>query len=951
MVSSYERLIHGRSYDIQVDRTEVSLKRTIGLKKDEYFLDNKHVSKSEVVSLLESAGLSRSNPYYIVQQGQVRRLIKMKDSERLELLKEIAGTRTYDERRKESKKIMAETDKRRAQIDEVIVYIEKRLTELEEEKSELKRYQDLDSQRRCLEYTVYDHELKDAVSKLEKIEGSRENNSERTAELHNSIAAAKKSIAECEESIKVLQDDLAKAKAKRSQLEEARRTAIKKRAKVELNVKDAQDKVNKDKEKKKGATAEAKQLKEEISKSKAELVKAQTEYKEKIQIEEKLKEEIRHLEQRLAGLYDKQGRKNQFSSKHDRDKFLKTQIKDITKNLESERKQLQKIEGENERLRKKIGETTGALENEAKAMEENKQALEDCNGAYDKLKQQRNDATNARKELWRKENALSGGLRSYQHNLEKWESRLQSTMDKTLFKGLKAVEQIVASKKIKGVHGTVVSLFDCEEKFQKCVETTAGNSLFHVVVDDDEIASTIIKELNKMGAGRVTFVPLNRISTKEHTYPKSVDVIPMIDKLHFEPQFRKAMLQIFSKTLIARDLDTAAKFSQTHNFNTITLSGDQVNKRGALTGGYVDHKVSRLQTMSEIKKAKQLYEEKQEEAATLKKDLEEKDVLVTKSLAEIEKLTEKRSHLRNEYQQHQLEHRSLKKTLSLEQDELSRNEKVAHELKLRLSHLEDKVSALNDELKSDFAQQLSAEDQNELKQTQENLTQLKKNLMEASEARSKIETEKKVIENLLETNLLKRQDEVESMINSQDTEGINELLEKHSHELSVVTDEIGELESQMDADEQQLSTGSKKLDTLQNDLEKYRTKLTESQRILHRESKSFEQLLAKRSQLMTKKDDCNRKIRDLGSLPQEALADKYKKLSQTQLMKKLESVNNKIKGYSHVNKKAMDQYMNFTDQRYVRESLPSLHRLRVDTTKRKVCSHKGPLSLSFIGKT
>lgn len=35
----------------------------------------------------------------------------MKDSERLDLLKEIGGTRVYEERRRESKKIMQETGK------------------------------------------------------------------------------------------------------------------------------------------------------------------------------------------------------------------------------------------------------------------------------------------------------------------------------------------------------------------------------------------------------------------------------------------------------------------------------------------------------------------------------------------------------------------------------------------------------------------------------------------------------------------------------------------------------------------------------------------------------------------------------------------------------------------------------------------------------------------------
>ena len=51
---------------------EVILRRTIGLKKDEYSLDKKSASKADVMNLLESAGFSKSNPYYIVPQGRVR---------------------------------------------------------------------------------------------------------------------------------------------------------------------------------------------------------------------------------------------------------------------------------------------------------------------------------------------------------------------------------------------------------------------------------------------------------------------------------------------------------------------------------------------------------------------------------------------------------------------------------------------------------------------------------------------------------------------------------------------------------------------------------------------------------------------------------------------------------------------------------------------------------------
>jgi chromosome segregation ATPase len=43
----------------------------------------------QVSSLLESAGFSRSNPYYIVQQGKVNHLTLMRDEQRLDLLKEV----------------------------------------------------------------------------------------------------------------------------------------------------------------------------------------------------------------------------------------------------------------------------------------------------------------------------------------------------------------------------------------------------------------------------------------------------------------------------------------------------------------------------------------------------------------------------------------------------------------------------------------------------------------------------------------------------------------------------------------------------------------------------------------------------------------------------------------------------------------------------------------------
>jgi structural maintenance of chromosome 3 (chondroitin sulfate proteoglycan 6) len=101
---------------LAIETEEVVIRRTVGLKKDEYFLNRKRVTKVEISNLLENAGFSKSNPYYIVQQGKVSHLCTMKDSDRLNLLKEIAGTTVYEERRQESLAILQDTSSKQTQI-------------------------------------------------------------------------------------------------------------------------------------------------------------------------------------------------------------------------------------------------------------------------------------------------------------------------------------------------------------------------------------------------------------------------------------------------------------------------------------------------------------------------------------------------------------------------------------------------------------------------------------------------------------------------------------------------------------------------------------------------------------------------------------------------------------------------------------------------------------------
>uniref|UniRef100_A0A6V1TI32 RecF/RecN/SMC N-terminal domain-containing protein n=1 Tax=Heterosigma akashiwo TaxID=2829 RepID=A0A6V1TI32_HETAK len=73
-------------------------------------------------------------------------------------------------------------------------------------------------------------------------------------------------------------------------------------------------------------------------------------------------------------------------------------------------------------------------------------------------------------------------------------------------------------------------------------------------------------------------------------------------------------------------------------------------------------------------------------------------------------------------------------------------------------------------------------------------------------------------------------------------------------------------------------------------------------------------MLNKRGMLLQKREDNTRKIQELGSLP-AAEVESHKDRSIKDLMKRLHKCNEKLKKFSHVNKKALDQYVNFSEQR------------------------------------
>ena len=326
-MSAFVEIIFDNSDDrFPTGKPELILRRTIGMKKDEYSLDRKNATKSDVMNLLESAGFSRSNPYYIVPQGRVTALTNMKDNERLNLLKEVAGTQVYEARRTESLKIMNETNNKREKIDELLVYIKERLTQLEEEKEELRDYQEKDKDRRCLQYTIDHREQVAITNELENLDDQRQGGVDDTDESSERFIQGETELAEINAQISELKQQVEFLKVDKRQLEDERKEKAKARAKIELEVKNLSDGQSAAQQTRSHYASELDKVQTSIREHEEELAEVTPGYVEKLQQEGTVRSELSSAEDTRSGLYAKQGRNSRFRNKKERDEWLREAI-------------------------------------------------------------------------------------------------------------------------------------------------------------------------------------------------------------------------------------------------------------------------------------------------------------------------------------------------------------------------------------------------------------------------------------------------------------------------------------------------------------------------------------------------------------------------------------------------------------------------------------------------
>ncbi|CVL10171.1 structural maintenance-chromosome 3 (chondroitin sulfate proteoglycan 6) [Fusarium proliferatum] len=914
VMSAYVEIIFDNSDDrFPTGNKEVILRRTIGLKKDEYSVDRKVVTKADVMNLLEAAGFSRSNPYYIVPQGRVTALTNMKESDRLNLLKEVAGTHVYETRRAESLKIMNETNNKREKIDELLEYIKERLSELEEEKEELRAFQDKDRERRCLEYAYYHNIQLGIQANLDELDNARQDGIDSSDTNRAEYADGEKAISRLDSEIHKLQREMELLQIERRQVEEDRRDGAKALAKAEMKVKNLREGQSAQEQARTQHAAELESVQNEIASKEQQLSTISPAYNQKKQEEDEIRRQLDHAEATRNRLFAKQGRGTQFRNKSERDAWLRKEIQELELNISTQKANKIDADEEVERVQQSIAQAeqdVADLRSRLANFPDERIALEEeaakARDIIDKLNDER-------KLVRREDDKLNSVIANARQEKETAERELAHAMDGSTARGLATIRRLKQERDIPGAYGTLAELLEVSDAYRLPVEQIAGASLFHYVVDNADTATYLADTLYRQQGGRVTFMPLAQLRPRQIKLPRSNDAVPLLSKITFNEEYEKAFQQVFGKAVVCPNLTVASQYARSHGVDGITPEGDTTNKRGAMTGGYIDPRKSRLHAVQAVNKWRDEYERLLAQSRDIRKQTELKDQEITAAMSDLQKANERLRQAVDGVEPLNHELFNKLKHLNKEQSHLEAAKKRRDAVEKNMNSFLEDLAAHEAELGSDFKKTLTAAEERQLEELGTSTQELQKQWNELSRARRDLERQKQLLEVDLRQNLQMKLDQLNSQAFEDSTGSSGGGLKDAQRELKKAQKAQKAVEASLQELETKMDDTQARLEELANEKTQLEQVQSEISAKIERQQKKMDRSLRKKAVLSTQAAECAQTIRDLGVLPEEAF-DKYENMDPNQVSTKIKKVNEALKKYKHVNKKAFEQYNNFTTQ-------------------------------------
>ncbi len=833
---------------------EVSIYRRVDHSgKSTYKINGRPAKQYEVEELLTAAGIPKQG-YNIVTQGDIFRFIKMTPAERRDLLSEIAGIAEYEEKKQKALKDLEETQEKLNQAQLVLKEVKSTLKRLEEERENALKAKSLEEKISQIKEKINAVKLHHLLTEEDKTKKLLEEIEEKLNLLYSqkqeSISAQKEVISQIkqlEEQLEQIQQSLLPIKQKEGQITASIQSSKEKISELTDQIQQIKETLNELLKEKEEKLAEAKALEKKI---------------------QQLKEKLPHIEKQLLLAEKRLEEKNQ-------------KLKEIEIGGSKARLDLGEVEKEEKRLK----DLLASLEKEELTLKANLQTLNEKEETY---KSQIETLTKELEELRKSKSNISQYAQTQERKIKSLQSEInrlhirKDALEKKLeniskkreenFKKLTEVlvklQQVredrayTLIKNIPGVYGQVADLITVkDDELTTAIEAAAGNRLNNVVVEDDRVAQECISILRREKAGRLTFIPLNKIRVQQvQKPPYRKGVIGLaIDFVEYDPKIEKAIRYVFGDTVIVENFD-AARGLGIGVFRMVSLDGDIFEKSGTITGGSSKSRATLGRGSLEAEKEKLEQEDDrlkleeqaiEEELKKISQQLQEKEREIYKITVESESIIQRQKEIENKILQ------NLNKIQMLENELLN--------IKKKKLEIEDKLQQLKDKIKETAKQLQLAEKRKQAildKMESQGLHQLRAEWEEATKKVYSLKEEKTKIENEIQTLQDKLENVIKIRIHQIETERIklNDALKEKQSQIEELQQKIKQDEEALEKLYEGLKDKEEERKALQNQIETLRQDLRALREKEERINSEITSLLEQKGKLEQKLEDLQREI-------------------------------------------------------------------------------------------
>lgn len=558
-------ILDNESKVFPADSKKVEIKRRIKKKgQTQYKINGRNSTRGQVLELLAAA---RTFPegHNIILQGDIARFVDIRPIERRQVIEEIAGIYTYEERKAKALSELAKVDEKLKEAQIVLTEKAHYMENLESEKASAEEYSKVQGQLKSAQATELNLRITNAQNKLAKTTTDLEANERNIQNLKLDTDISTKKIEQLKEQLQKLEKEIQKKGGEESltlqkNVENLRVELEKSRMLVASSLNE---------------TGRIKTRKTDLEKNLKEI---------EIKVKEKEKEKSA-IENQLSGIKKQENALKKGSGTGDlrelqeQNEKLEKQVADLTEKRSELLSNIKIFEHNLENIRQK-----------AKEAEERDAALGNLRTAkarYKKLVEEINSFAN-------KDSKLALGL----GELKKQQIAAESALAKAQIRSAAMQDTLLSDislnqlfkKKVSGVIGIVAELGKVDSEYATALKIAAGNRMRNVVVDNVDTAITCLQQLKSAKAGIATLLPLNKIRAPADDMPlevlKKSGVVGYAHELiSSESKYKNLFRYIFRNTIVVKDVNTA-KSVGIAKYRMVTLDGDIFEPSGAITGGF-----------------------------------------------------------------------------------------------------------------------------------------------------------------------------------------------------------------------------------------------------------------------------------------------------------------------------------------------------------------------------